>query len=136
MSIKQKSENKNYGVNRLFVLVFSDQDANPQKFKSRRYYLPKGIIKNYNIIVNGKNFYDQAIASHIKRYKEIRKLTTREGEDYTTGCLLDYDYIKSYYRLITVDLNRQKELDADPKAVHWTIKKQDVEDNASDEGNN
>ena len=69
------------------------------------------------MIINGKNFYDQAIDSDIKRYKEIRKLTTGQGEDYTTGCLLDYEYIKNHYRLMAVDLNRQKELDADPKAI-------------------
>ena len=42
---------------------------------------------------------------------------TRRGEDYTTGCLLDYDYAKSHYKLIAVGLSRQKELDADPKAI-------------------
>ena len=45
------------------------------------------------MIINGKNFYDQAIDSHIKPYGEIRKLRTGQGEDYTTGCLLYYDYI-------------------------------------------
>ena len=60
------------------------------------------------MIVNGKNFFDQAIDSDIKRYEEIRKLTTGEGEEYTTGCLLDYDYIKNNYRLIAIDLSRQK----------------------------
>ena len=44
--------------------------------------LPKGIIKNYNLIINGKNFYDQAVDFDIKRYEEIRKLTTGQGEDY------------------------------------------------------
>ena len=68
----------------------------------------KGIIKNYNAIINGKNFCDWAIDSDIKRYEEIRKLITGQVEDYTTGCLLDYDYIKNHYRLIAVDLSRQK----------------------------
>ena len=45
------------------------------------------------------------------------KLTTRQLEDCTTGCLLDYSYVKNYYRLIAVDLSRQKELDADPKTI-------------------
>ena len=62
--------------------------------------LPKGIIKNYNIIINGKNFYDQAIDSDIKRYEQITKLTTGQSEDYTAGCLLDYNYIKNHHRLI------------------------------------
>ena len=54
-----------------------------------------------NVITNGKNFYDQPIDSNIKRYEGIRKLTTGQGDDYTTGCLLDHDYIKNHYRLIS-----------------------------------
>ena len=80
-------------------------------------YLEKSIIKNYNIIINGKNFYDQAIGSHIKWYKEIKKLTKGQREDYTKGCLLDYGYVKNHYRLISLDLSRQKELYHDPKAI-------------------
>ena len=49
-------------------------------------------------------------------YKDIRKLTTGKDEDYTTECLLNYEYIKNHYRLIAIDLSGQKELDADPKA--------------------
>ena len=74
------------------------------------------MIKIYSVIINGKNFYDH-IDSDIKRYKEIRNLTTGQSENYTTGCLLDYDYIKNHYRLIAIDLSRKKELDADPKAI-------------------
>ena len=73
----------------------------------------------------------------MKQYEEIRKLATEEGEDYTTGCLLDYDYIKTHYRPIVADLSRQKELDADPKAIQQIefigqLKKLDPEDNATD----
>ena len=53
----------------------------------------------------------------MEQYKEIRKLTTGQGQDYTTGCLLDYDYIKNQYSLITVDLSKQKKLDANPKLI-------------------
>ena len=60
------------------------------------------------MIINGKIFYNQAIDSDIKRYEEIRNLTTGQGEDYTTGCLLDYEYIKNHYKLITVDVSKQK----------------------------
>ena len=75
-------------------MVYSNQDSNSKRFKTRRYYLPKGIIGNYNVIINEKHFYDQPIDSDINWYEEIRKLTTRQGEDYTTGWLLDYDYSK------------------------------------------
>ena len=54
----------------------------------------KYIIKNYNVIISGKNFYDQPIDFNIKWNEEKRKLTTGQVEDYTTGCLLDYDLIK------------------------------------------
>ena len=128
---KTKSENKNttnefsyflesnfVGINRLFVLAYTNQGDSAKRFKTRRYYLPNSILKNYNVITNGKIFYDQPIDSDIKQYEETRKLTTGHGEYYTTGCLLDYDYIKNHYRLIAVDLSREKELDADPKAIH------------------
>ena len=68
------------------------------------------------MIISGKNFYDQAIDSDINQYEEIRKLRTGQDEDYTTGFLLDYDYIKNHYRLKAVDLSGQKELDAEPTA--------------------
>ena len=76
--------------------------------------ITKGVIDN--VIIN-ENFYDQPIDSYIKRYKEIRKLTTGQGKDYTNGYLLDYDYIKNHYRLIAVNLSRQKELDTDSEAI-------------------
>ena len=61
---------------------------------------------------------DQLVGhSDIKRYEEIRNLTTRQGEDYTTGCLSDYEYIKNHCKLISVDSSRQNKLDADLKAI-------------------
>ena len=150
---KTKSENKDtrndyryflesnfVGASRLFTLGYTNKDDASKIFKTRRYYLPKGLIKNYNVIINGKNFYDQAIDSDIKRYEEIRKSTTGQDEDYTIGCLLDYNYIKNHYRLIAVDLSRQKELDADPKAIQQIefvgkLKKLDAYGNATDAGN-
>ena len=65
-----------------------------KRYSAKKYYLSKGIIKNYNVIINGINFYDQPVDSGIKRYEEIRKLTARGGEDYTTECFLDYENIK------------------------------------------
>ena len=130
---KTKRENKNmtneykyflesnfFGGNRLFILVYSNQNNNSKKFKTKRYDLPKEIIDHYNVIINEKKLYNQPIDSDIRRYEEIRKLTTEQGEDYTTGCLLVHDYIKNNCRLITVDLSRQKELDTDPKAIQQT----------------
>ena len=53
----------------------------------------------------------------IKQYDEIRKTATRQGDDYTTGCLLDYQHFRDHYQLIAVDLSKQKELDADSWAI-------------------
>ena len=93
------------------------------------------------MIANGNNFYDQAIDSDIKRQKKIRKLTSGQGEGYTTGCLLDYDYTKNHYRLIAADLNRQKELDIEPEAVQQIkfvgqLKNLDDDGNATNAGDN
>ena len=51
------------------------------------------------------------------KYENIRKIATRQGDDYTTGCLLDYIYFKKYYKMIAVDLSKQKALDDNPKAI-------------------
>ena len=80
-------------------------------------FLPRVDITNYNVLIDGKNFYDQSINDQIKTYDEIRKIATGKGDDYTTGCLLDYQYFKNHYQLIAVDLSKQKELDADPRAI-------------------
>ena len=53
----------------------------------------------------------------IKQYDEVRKVSVGYGDDYTTGCLLDYAYFKDNYRLIAVDLSKQKDLDVDPRAI-------------------
>ena len=53
----------------------------------------------------------------IKTYENIRKVTIGQGDDYTPGCLLDYSYLKKYYKVIAMDLNKQQALDADPKAI-------------------
>ena len=70
----------------MFILLYLNRETYVKEFKTRIEYLPKSIMKNYNVI---KNFYDQPIDSDMKRYEDIRKLTIGQGDDYTTGCLLD-----------------------------------------------
>ena len=53
----------------------------------------------------------------LKEFDEIRKTVTEQGDDYTTGCLLDYQYFKDHYNLIAVGVSKQKELDADSRAI-------------------
>ena len=72
-------------------------------------------------MIDGRNFYDQQINGLIKQYDDVRKVSTRQGDDYTKGCLLDYAYFKENYRLIAVDLSIQKALDADPRAIQHIV---------------
>ena len=64
-----------------------------------------------------KSFLDQPVKNDKVTFENIRKITIGQGDDYTTGCLLDYSYFKKYYKLIAVDLSKQQVLDADPKAI-------------------
>ena len=68
-------------------------------------------------MIDGKNFFDQLVKTSNVTYENIRKIATGQGDDYTTGCLLDYIYFKNYYKMITVDLNKEQVLDVDPKAI-------------------
>ena len=68
-------------------------------------------------MVDGKSFFDEPINSMTKTSENIRKITTSQGDDYTTGCLLDYFHFKDHYKIITIDLSKQQVLDADPRAT-------------------
>ena len=102
------------GVNRLFVLSFENEN---DRTSHSTYYLLKVEIKDYNVMVDGRNFFDQPINTMSKTYENIGKITTGKGDDHTTGCLLDYPYFKENYKMIAIDLSRQNELDADPRAI-------------------
>ena len=68
-------------------------------------------------MIDGRNFFDQPINSMNKTYENIRKIATGKGDDYTTGCLLDYSYFKDHYKMIAIDLSKQQALDVDPRAI-------------------
>ena len=68
-------------------------------------------------MIDGRNVFDQPINNMNKTYENIRKVATGKGDDYTTGCLLDYCYFKENYKMIAVDLSKQQALDADPRAI-------------------
>ena len=59
--------------------------------------------KDYNVIIDRQNFYDQPVRNDLMTYDVIQKITTGQGDDYTTGCLLDYNYFKNYYKMIAID---------------------------------
>ena len=68
-------------------------------------------------MINGENFFDQPIKNNKVTYKNIRKIATGQGDDYTTGCLLDYLYSKDSYKMIAIYLSKEQALDADPRAI-------------------
>ena len=102
------------GVNRLFVLAFENDD---DRTSDDQYYLPTVEIKDYNIVINGENVFDQPIKNNKVTYDNTRKIATGQGDDYTIGCLLDYPYFANTYKMIAVDLSKQQALDADPRAI-------------------
>ena len=98
------------GVKRLFVPAFDNTDGDTkqaERSNHRKYLLPRVNITNYNVLIDGRNFYDQLINDLIKQCNEIRKIATGQEDDYTTGCSLDYQYFKDHYNLIAIDLSRQ-----------------------------
>ena len=107
------------GTKRLFVLAYDNTAGNNQvsvdSFK--KYFFSRVKIENYNIEIDWRNFYDQPISDSIKQYDEGRIVSIGLGDDYTPGYWLDFAYFENNYRLIAADLNDQKALDADPRAI-------------------
>ena len=68
-------------------------------------------------MIDGRNFLDQIVKVSLRTYNSIKKIATGQGDDYTTGCLLDYSYFKIYNKFIAIDLSKQQKLDADPKVM-------------------
>ena len=101
----------------VFKLPYASGDNVTNENSYKNYFLPRLKIKNYNIKIDGRSFYDQSINDLITQYDEIRKISTGEGDDYATGRLLDFGYLEKKYKLIAADLSKQKGLDADSTAI-------------------
>ena len=85
------------GVNRLFVLAYDNTENGNNRVERnshQKHFLPRINITKYNVLIDGRNFYDQPVSGKIRKYDKVRKTATGEGSDYTTGCLLDYHYHK------------------------------------------
>ena len=102
------------GVSRLFVLSFENENG---RTSHSAYYLPKVEIKDYSVMIDGRNFFDQPINSMTKTYENVRKIATGQGGNCTIGCLLDYLYFKENHKMIAIDLSKQQALDADPRKI-------------------
>ena len=105
----------------MFVLAYASGDNITIENSYKKYFLPIVKIENYNIKIDGRSFYDQPINDLIKQYDEIKKISTGEGDDYTTGCLLDFAYFLKNYKSIVADLRKQKAVDADSRAIQQII---------------
>ena len=110
MSNQTKNNNLNYlidptftNVNRLFVLSFENEE---DRTSFSKYYVPKVEIKDFNVLIDGKPFFEIPIKNKEKAYEAIIEM--RKNNDYTTGNLLDF---KDHYKLIAIDLNKKTELE-------------------------
>ena len=115
-------------------MAYNRANGQPTRNGQQKYYLPRIDLKKYNVIIDGRNFYDNPIESDIEKYRELKKVMIGKGEGYTTGSLLDFNYFDKH-KLVAVDLSKQKELDADPRAIqqiefkymlgtiYWVLKK-------------
>ena len=72
-------------------------------------------------MIVGQNVFDQPAKNDLRTYEDVQKITIGQGDDYATGCLLDYAYFKENYKLIAIDLSKQQALDADPKEIQQSI---------------
>ena len=102
------------GLNRLFVLAFENDT---QRTSAKGYNLPNVEIKDYNVMINGENFFDQPIRNNKVTYENIRKIATGRGDVYVAGCWFDYSYFQNNYRMIAIDLSKQQALNADPRVI-------------------
>ena len=93
------------GVNRLFVLSFQN---NGSRTSYTIYNLPLVEVNCYNVVIDGWNFFEQPVKNNFITYDNIWKIATGQGDDYTTGCLLDYNYFNSYYKMTATDLSKQQ----------------------------
>ena len=99
-------------VSRLFVLSFKNDAANrDNRASNSTYYLPKVQMKDFNVIIDKKSFFDQPVKIEGEAYEKIIEIG--RNNEYNTGNLLGYEYFKKHYRLIAIDFSKQDELEKD-----------------------
>ena len=115
MTIQPQNNNLNYlidptftNVNRLFVLSFPRNNNTDSRYSFSNYYVPKVKINDFNVLIDGKSFFDLPVKKEEEAYEKIMDMSN--NNDYTTSNLLDYAYFKKQYKLIAIDLSKQTEL--------------------------
>ena len=123
MSIQPQNNNSNYiidptftNVNRLFVLSFPRNDNTDSRYSFSNYYVPKNKINDFNVLIDGKSFFDLPVKDYEEANEKIIDLSN--NTDYTTGNLLDYAYYKKHYKLTAIDLSKQTKL-KDPQQINF-----------------
>ena len=124
MTIQPQNNNLNYlidatftNVNRLFVLCFSRNNLRDDKRDSfSHYYVPNVEIKDFNVLIDAKSFFDLPVKNEDITYEKIMDMCN--NNDYTTGNLLDFAYLKKNYKLIAIDLSKQTKL-KDPQQISF-----------------
>ena len=122
MSNQTKNNNLNYlidptftNVNRLFVLSFKNEYGNDDGNESvrtsfKKYYVPKVGIKDFNVLIDRKPFFEIPVKNKEEAYEAIIEMS--KNNDYTTGNLLDYEYFSKHCKLSAIDLSKQTELES------------------------
>ena len=123
MSIQPQNNDLNYlidptftNVNRLFVLSFPRNNNTDSRYSFSNYYVPKVKVNDFNVLIDGKSFFDLSVKNDEEAYEKIIDMSN--NSDYTTGNLLDFAYYKKHYRLIAVDLSKQTKL-KDPQQINF-----------------
>ena len=115
MTIQSPNNNLNYltsptftNVNRLFILPFPRNNNTDSRYSYSNYYGPKVKISDFNVLSDGKSLFDLPVKNEEEAYEKIIEMSN--NNDYTTGNLLDFAYLKKIYRLIAIDLSKQTRL--------------------------
>ena len=135
MTIQPQNNNLNYlidptftNVNRLFVLSFTRDNAGDNRYSFSNYYVPKVEIKDFNILIDRKSFFDLPVKNEEETYKKIIDMSNNNY--YTTGNLLDFGYFKENHRLIAIDLSKQTKL-KNPQQINFIEKLENQDDGAT-----
>ena len=122
-TVQPQNNNLNYlidptftNVNRLFVLPFTRDNADDNRDSFSDYYLPNVEIKDFNVLIDRKSFFDLPVKNEEEAYEKI--VDMRNNNDYTTGNLFDFAYFKENYKLIAIDLSKQTKL-KDPQQISF-----------------
>ena len=95
----------------------------------KKYYLRTIEMKDYNIMIDGQNFFDQPVKNDLRTYENIREILIGLWDDYTSGCQLDYSYFSKYFQMTAKNLSEQQGLESVPKTIQHLNKGEDVDDN-------